>query len=236
MNDIVVIAEDNSEIANGFARVFLQNGYECHVVSTVEGIMPAVEGCRPSWVLMDLVLEDGLSTPEIEQLKAKFGGEVYIIVVSGNVRGDGNGNHSTKGLLAMGADYVIQKPVEYRVPFMVCERQKIRAGYLFSGRYIEISLDSGEGKILIDLSSNWAIVSDEEGKETERRSLSLTYTRLLAIMVASSSQGADGIWTGYRVMCCWKTFIRPIQAVPLKLLGRVFAKKSTAHKVLLVRS
>jgi CheY-like chemotaxis protein len=80
----VLLAEDNPDLRDAMELMLVRGGY--HVVATGDGLRAAelAEEHRPAVAVVDLLLPGQSGFQVTHALKARFGDQVRVLVVSGN--------------------------------------------------------------------------------------------------------------------------------------------------------
>ena len=101
----VVLAEDDPEVAQGIITVLQSSGYEVSWVDKKDEVVDIAKETGAYWIILDLVLSDGVAVDVPEEIKNVLGDECYVIVVTGHSR-----SYPEFSMQQKGADFVLRKP------------------------------------------------------------------------------------------------------------------------------
>jgi CheY-like chemotaxis protein len=104
----ILIVEDNTQVANGLARLLDQAGYTTHVFHSGGAALAFAEQSPPDAALIDIHLPDLSGLVLTQKLRARMGPEAPIIVVSGD-----DSMEVINSLPHVGATRFYRKPVRY---------------------------------------------------------------------------------------------------------------------------
>ncbi len=77
---IILIVEDETQIASNLERLFLGEGYDVETTTSIRGMYQKLEKIVPDIILLDLILPDGNSVNEVQNLREKFPNTGIIII------------------------------------------------------------------------------------------------------------------------------------------------------------
>ena len=103
----VLVVEDDSALAELFARCVKELGYEARCVECVAGVFPAIEAYDPHIMLLDIMLPDGSGLNVLKEM-CERGLTLPVIVITGL------GDEATgKQALTTGAFDFVTKPIDF---------------------------------------------------------------------------------------------------------------------------
>lgn len=142
----VVLAEDETERAQEMMTILAQMGeYDVTITKWRAEIDNLLQTTNAGWLILDLNLEDGNSAEIVPMLRAKYGQDLIIFVLSGFY--DTYPEHQ---LLSKGADYYFKKPYSARslLQQMAIIRDRLEG---WSSKQVDnLKLSIGEGVIDVD--------------------------------------------------------------------------------------
>lgn len=118
----VVLAEDEPERALEMMNLLEKVGsFDVRTTRRKRDILGLLEETQAGWLLLDLNLEDGNSADLVPDIRNSYGGDVFIIVLSGYFE-----DYPEYELLARGVDLYLRKPYSARAMLMQMEKLKER--------------------------------------------------------------------------------------------------------------
>lgn len=182
----VVLAEDDRKRADECRRILESvGGYTVWVTGRMNDVINLLKKSGAAWLILDLELEDGNSVEIMPTIRERFGGEVFILVLTGHWD-----RQQENVILNRGANLMIRKP--YNPTALVSQMSQMRD--LREGRNRcatdETVLKIGKSARL-DLQTGICTVCTPDGDEEIR--LTGIHTRLLRYM-ASMRDPVRHVW------------------------------------------
>jgi DNA-binding response OmpR family regulator len=117
----VVVAEDDIDRAREISEILETiGGYEVWVTKRRADVRDLLDETNAGWLILDLNLEDGNSAEVVPGLRARYGRDVFILILSGYFE-----DYPEYDLLAEGADFYLRKP--YQPKALLQQMETLRA-------------------------------------------------------------------------------------------------------------
>jgi len=118
----VVVAEDDAARAAEMREILeVIGGYEVWVTKNMDGIRSLLDESNAGWLIQDLNLEDGNSAGIVPLMRARYGTDLFIFILTGYFE-----DYPEYGLLVSGADFYLRKPYEPKALLQQMETLRAR--------------------------------------------------------------------------------------------------------------